>query len=173
MMGWSVPCDQGRTGWVCNHSRSLYSKANAASRVWRSRVHDGSRRIDGFHQRDAVCCCWWASSWTGGIMGRLPPTNSSRRSSSSATTVVVVEPSGSRQEETEVAVGGQLAMKQQRRLRREDCHYVKHDRLFSSWKVKPSSLQPCFLCLCLSLSPPLQVVCLFVCFFFFCCCCSL
>jgi hypothetical protein len=45
--------------------------------------------------------------------------------------------------------------------------------LFSSWKVKPSSLQPCFLCLCLSLSPPLQVVCLFVCFFFFCCCCSL
>ncbi len=68
-------------------------------------------------------------------MGRLPPTNSTRKSSSSATTVVVVEPSGSREEETEVAVGGQLGMKQQRRLRREDCHYVKHDKLFSSWKV--------------------------------------
>jgi len=82
-------------------------------------------------------------------MGRLPPTNSSRRSSSSASTVAVVEPSGSREQETEVAVGGQLALKQQRRLRREDCHYVKHDRLFSSWKVKPSSLQPCFLSLSL------------------------
>ncbi len=98
-------------------------------------------------------------------MGRLPPTNSSRRSSKSATTVVVVEPSGSRDEETEVAVGGQLAMKQQRRLRREDCHYVKHDRLFSSWKVKPSSLQPCFLSLSLSLSLSLLHSRLFVCLF--------
>ncbi len=95
-------------------------------------------------------------------MGRLPPTNSTRRSSSSATTVVVVEPSGSREEETEVAVGGQLGMKQQRRLRREDCHYVKHDKLFSSWKVKPSSLQPCFHSLSLSLLYSRLFICLFL-----------